>query len=184
MNSCRAIAEMLQEFQQYQAYDELEAQHQRKLIDLIKTSPDPLDADRFEPGHATGSVWVVDPMTRKVAMIFHKKVRRWLQPGGHAELDEPNVKVAALREAQEELGLQLDFEQASLFDIDVHWIPGDRYPEHWHFDVRYLCLCEEQPLTAESEDCPARWFDWDELLALERDADLDRMMQKTIDRFF
>jgi hypothetical protein len=63
MNSCRAIAEMLQEFQRYQAYDEVEAEHQRQLIDLIQTSPDPLDADRFEPGHATGSVTRLYPMT-------------------------------------------------------------------------------------------------------------------------
>ncbi len=180
MDSSRAIVEMLQEFQLYQAYDELEAQHQQKLIDLIKTSPDPLDADRFDPGHATGSVWIVDPVRRQVAMIFHRKLKRWLQPGGHAELDEPNLKVAALREAQEELGLQLDFEQASLFDIDVHLIPGGRYPEHWHFDVRYLCLCEVQPLTPESEDSPAQWFDLDDLAASEQDAGLTRMIKKTI----
>ncbi len=183
MNSCRAITEMLQEFQRYQPYDEVEAQHQHQLIDLINTSPDPLDADRFDPGHATGSVWIFDPVRRQVAMIFHNKIKRWLQPGGHAELDEPNLKVAALREAQEELGLQLDFEQASLFDIDVHLIPANRYPEHWHFDVRYLCLCDVQPLTAESEDSPAQWFTLDDLATSERDAGLDRMIQKTIDRF-
>ncbi len=174
---------MLHEFQRYQPYDNVEAQHQSQLIDLIKTSPDPLDADRFEPGHATGSVWIFDPVSRQVAMIFHNKLKRWLQPGGHAELDEPNLKVAALREAQEELGLQLDFEQASLFDLDVHLIPASRYPEHWHFDVRYLCLCDVQPLTAESEDSPVRWFDLDDLRTLGLDSGLDRMMKKTIDRF-
>jgi hypothetical protein len=48
-------------------------------------------------------------------------------------------------------------------------------------EVRYLCLCEVQPLTAESEDSPAQWFDLDYLAASERDAGLDRMIQKTID---
>lgn len=183
MNSSRAIAKMLEEFQSYQPYDELEAQHQHQLIDLFKTNADPLDADCFKPGHATGSVWIFDPTNRQVAMIFHNKIKRWLQPGGHAELDEPNLKVAALREAQEEVGLQLDFEQASLFDLDVHLIPQGHYPEHWHFDVRYLCLCAVQPLTAESKDSPVQWFDLDYLVSLGLDAGLDRMIQKTIDRF-
>jgi len=124
MSSSRAIAAMLQEFQSYQPYDTLEADHQRKLIQLIQTNLDPLDADCFEPGHGTGSVWIFDPVKRQVAMVFHKKMKRWLQPGGHADFDEPNLKVAALREAKEEVGLQLNFEQAIVFDIDVHVIPA------------------------------------------------------------
>ena len=180
MSSSRAIAAMLQEFQSYQPYDTLEADHQRKLIQLIQTNLDPLDADCFEPGHGTGSVWIFDPIKRQVAMVFHKKMKRWLQPGGHADFDEPNLKVAALREAKEEVGLQLNFEQAIVFDIDVHVIPASRYPEHWHFDVRYLCLCEVQPLTPESEDTPAQWFDVSELASWSLDPGLDRMLQKTI----
>ncbi len=182
MNPNRAIDEMLAEFENYQPYDKVETQHQRQLIELITNSTDPLDADHFEPGHATGSVWIFDPVKRQIAMIFHNKIKRWLQPGGHAELDEPNLKVTALREAQEELGLQLNFEQASLFDLDVHLIPANpRYPEHWHFDVRYLCLCEVQPLVAESEDSPVQWFDLDCLAVAGLDAGLDRMIKKTID---
>ena len=67
-----------------------------------------------------------------------------------------------------------------MFDIDVHVIPASRYPEHWHFDVRYLCLCEVQPLTPESEDTPAQWFDVNELASWSLDPGLDRMLQKTI----
>jgi 8-oxo-dGTP pyrophosphatase MutT (NUDIX family) len=98
-------------------------------------------------------------------------------------LDEPNLEVTALREAEEELGLRLNFEQASLFDLDVHLIPASRYPEHLHFDVRYLCLCDFQPLIAESEDSPVQWFDLDYLASLEFDSGLDRMIKKTTDRF-
>ena len=180
MSSNRAIAAMLQEFQSYQPYNELEADHQRKLIHLVQTNADPLDADCFEPGHGTGSVWIFDPVKRQVAMVFHKKMKRWLQPGGHADAGEQNLKVAALREAQEEVGLQFNAEQAIVFDIDVHVIPVGRYPEHLHFDVRYLCLCEVQPLTPESESTPAQWFHVDELATWPLDSGLDRMLQKTI----
>ncbi len=180
MNSSRAIAAMLQEFQSYQAYDELEAHHQSQLIYLLQTQPDPLDADCFEPGHGTGSVWIFDPEKQQVAMVFHKKAKRWLQPGGHADFNEPNLKVAALREAQEEVGLQLNVEQAIVFDIDVHLIPAGRYPEHWHFDVRYLCLYAVQPLRPESEETPAQWFDLEELALWSLDSGLNRMLQKTI----
>ena len=180
MNSSRSIAAMLQEFQSYQPYDELEAHHQRQLIHLIQTSVDPLDSDCFEPGHGTGSVWIFDPEKQKVAMVFHKKMKCWLQPGGHVDFNEPNLKVAALREAQEEVGLTLNAEQAVVFDIDVHLIPAGRYPEHWHFDVRYLCLCTVRPLTPESDDTPAQWFDLKEIASWSLDPGLDRMLKKTI----
>ena len=39
----------------------------------------------------------------KVLLLFHTKLKRWLQPGGHA--DDPNLARVALREAEEETGI-------------------------------------------------------------------------------
>ena len=43
----------------------------------------------------------------RILLIHHRKLDKWLPLGGHIELDE-DPEVAALREAQEESGLQVE----------------------------------------------------------------------------
>lgn len=43
----------------------------------------------------------------KVLVIHHRNLNRWLPLGGHIELDE-DPEIAALREAQEESGLEVE----------------------------------------------------------------------------
>src|SRR6185295_2597313 len=45
---------------------------------------------------------------QKVLLIHHRKLDRWLPLGGHIELDE-DPEIAALREAKEESGLDVEF---------------------------------------------------------------------------
>ena len=43
------------------------------------------------PGHLTGSAFVVDSSAERALLLFHTKLQRWLQPGGHADGDtNPN----------------------------------------------------------------------------------------------
>jgi 8-oxo-dGTP pyrophosphatase MutT (NUDIX family) len=90
------------------------------------------------PGHFTGSAWLVDATGREALLTHHRKLQRWLQPGGHADGDADIATVAA-REAEEEsgiAGLSLD---PQLFDIDRHRIPArGEEPEHWHYDLRFV----------------------------------------------
>jgi 8-oxo-dGTP pyrophosphatase MutT (NUDIX family) len=44
---------------------------------------------------------------RKVLLILHRKLKKWLPLGGHVELDE-EPETAALREAYEESGLEVE----------------------------------------------------------------------------
>ena len=53
-----------------------------------------------------GTVYIVNPDTREFLLIFHRKLGRWLPPGGHVEEHENNVQ-AAIREAKEELGINV-----------------------------------------------------------------------------
>jgi 8-oxo-dGTP pyrophosphatase MutT (NUDIX family) len=111
------------------------------------------------PGHLTGSAWVINHERSKVLLVHHAKLRRWLQPGGHADGDEDILRVA-LRELGEETGLK-NFVLAipSLFDIDIHTIPQRTdFPEHLHYDVRFLIEADEQePLTIDHESTGIRW---------------------------
>jgi len=90
-------------------------------------------------GHITGSAWIVDRTGTRVLLTHHRKLNRWLQPGGHADGD-PDVLAVALREGLEETGLEsLEPVVTEVFDLDIHPIParGDD-PEHFHYDVRFL----------------------------------------------
>jgi 8-oxo-dGTP pyrophosphatase MutT (NUDIX family) len=89
-------------------------------------------------GHLTGSAWVVSGDGRRVLLMHHRKLNRWLQPGGHADGDV-NLAQVALREAREETGLRDLVIEGGIFDLDRHRIParGDE-AEHWHYDVRFV----------------------------------------------
>ena len=54
--------------------------------------------------HFCASAFIIDPYTKKILLIKHKKNRKWTQPGGHIEGDE-TPEEAALREVYEETGL-------------------------------------------------------------------------------
>ena len=73
------------------------------ILDLLDTAADVLDRT-CRPGHLTGSALVVDPSDRRILLLFHTKLQRWLQPGGHADGDADLARVA-LREAVEETGI-------------------------------------------------------------------------------
>src|SRR5580765_477550 len=53
----------------------------------------------------TVAIFVVQ--NRKVLLIHHRQLNKWLPVGGHIELDE-DPEAAALREAREETGLEIE----------------------------------------------------------------------------
>jgi len=53
-----------------------------------------------------GTVYIVNPDTKEFLLIFHRKLGRWLPPGGHTEEKENNMQ-AAIREAKEEICLDV-----------------------------------------------------------------------------
>jgi len=137
-------------------------------------------------GHLTGSAFVVDAQAR-VLLTYHRKLQRWLQVGGHTEAHEHDVADAALREAQEESGLDdLVFHPAQgrrPIDVDVHRIPArPKEAAHDHLDLRYVIFAptpEAIVCSEESEDL--RWFPLGGLEDLGFDPALRRALAKTAD---
>lgn len=56
--------------------------------------------------HFCASAFIIDPYTKKILLVKHKKNRKWTQPGGHMEENE-TPEETALREAYEETGLHV-----------------------------------------------------------------------------
>ena len=133
--------------------------------------------------HLTGSAFVLDP-SHRVLFTFHAKLKRWLQLGGHSELDEQCLSETALREAREESGLtDLVFHPAlvpRLLDVDVHVIPERKTkPEHYHLDFRYVFLtCAPNRIVVSSESHSLEWFSIDEAMQLDIDPALSRALGK------
>jgi len=104
----------------------------------------------------------------KVLMIRHKQLNRWLPVGGHIELDE-NPEQAALREAKEESGLDVELvgERSPLMNeegllpllapryMDIHLIKAP----HWHIGMVYFAKVKSGEVTLNREEHhDIRWF--------------------------
>ena len=136
------------------------------------------------PGHLTGSAWLVDRTGGRVLLTHHRKLNKWLQLGGHADGDGDLARVA-LREAEEESGLNDLVVEPAIFDLDRHMIPArGSEPAHWHYDVRFVVRAtasEEFVVTHESHALA-----WREIAEIVVDSSVDeslrRMACKWLDR--
>jgi 8-oxo-dGTP pyrophosphatase MutT (NUDIX family) len=153
----------------YRPIDALDAGHHRALIELARGVGDCFSRAQFEPGHVTASAFVLDPNRERLALILHKKLGRWLQPGGHVEPTDDDLESAARREVLEEIGLdRLVRIDRGAFDVDVHEIPARREePRHHHFDVRFAFAAVSVEASAASDEVSG--FRWVALSDLEDD---------------
>ena len=119
--------------------------------------------------HFCASVFVIDPATKKLLLVYHSKFGKWVQPGGHIEDDE-TPEETALREVYEETGLKVQ-------------LIGERFPREndfirplgiqknrgkngdIHVDITYVAI----PINIidvnnkDDEITEARWFSRNEL---------------------
>ncbi|GHE80720.1 NUDIX hydrolase [Streptomyces spiralis] len=106
-------------------------------------------------GHITASALVVDVERGRVLLTLHKKLRMWLQMGGHCEPGDATLAAAALREATEESGI------AGLALLPGGPVRLDRHltPCAWHLDVQYAAVAPPGAVEAISdESLDLRWF--------------------------
>ena len=147
---------------------------------LLREAPDPFT--RAVRDHVTASAVVARPDGGAFLLVHHRRLDRWLQPGGHVEPEDASVFDAALREAREETGVE-DLAAplgGRVLDVDVHPIPArpDR-PAHVHFDLRHLLTTTATRFAVAAEEVRrAAWFTFDEALAAGADASLARALRK------
>ncbi len=174
---CTAVRALLQ---RHEAADELEQRHLDAMLALIEVVGDPFSRRHFKPGHFTASAFVLSPDETGLLMILHRKLGRWLQPGGHIDAEDETVLAATRREVAEETGLDgLEVLGEGLLDVDVHAIPplaGE--PAHSHFDLRFLFRSPEWKLGDSAEIDGIRWVPRDEVPALQTDESVLRALAR------
>jgi 8-oxo-dGTP pyrophosphatase MutT (NUDIX family) len=168
---------------QLKNYNSIFAEEQIFVQQFLKLLEHPDAFQRHHlPGHITGSSWILDHSQQFVLLVHHGTLNKWLQPGGHAD-GEDNVLNVALREAQEETGLQrFHILQPEIFDLDIHPIPARAgFPDHLHYDIRFLFeadISEKVIVSDESHD--VAWMSVDTLEKLtDNNPSMMRMARKT-----
>lgn len=122
--------------------------------------------------HFCSTVYVYNKKTSMFLFINHKKVNKWLAPGGHIEENE-DPETAAVREVKEETGLDVRLigkrfpEEGDLirpYGIQLNIVKDG---EHEHFDLIYLAfpISSIEPKLNERETDGINWFTLEEILS-------------------
>jgi 8-oxo-dGTP pyrophosphatase MutT (NUDIX family) len=126
-------------------------------------------------GHITASALVVAPDSGRVLLTLHRKLRMWLQMGGHCEPEDTSLAGAALREATEESGI------AGLRLLRPEPVRLDRHhtPCAWHLDVQYAAVAPANAVEVVSEESlDLRWYAFDEVGSVA-DESVERLAART-----
>lgn len=138
--------------------------------------------------HFTATAFIVDSRKRTL-LLWHKRLQRWMPPGGHVEPDEA-PEDAAKRECKEETGMDVEIlgdPQADLFEgnrsegrmlkkpiamllEEIPACPERNEPAHQHMDFLFVAkpTDESQLLVLdEAEGREMRWFTRDDVATLD-----------------
>ena len=150
---------------------------QKRILALLADYPDALERS-CRPGHLTGSALVIDPVGHRILVLYHSKLQRWLQPGGHADGDSDLARVA-LREAVEETGIDDLRLVEPAIDLDVHRVDPPGESPHEHHDVRFLVVAPNGAEPVINHESKAfRWIISSELFNVNAESGLCRLVDR------
>lgn len=129
---------------------------------LLEFSESPCSRSYYYPGHITTSGAVIHPDGAQLLLVHHRRLHRWLLPGGHVEPDDASLAASAAREVLEETGVAVAAE-APLVNLDVHSIPPKRgEPPHLHHDLIFAYRAASVVTACSEESHEVVWCGLDE----------------------
>ena len=147
--------------------------------------------------HFTATAYVLKE--DKTLLIYHKKLQKWLPPGGHVEENETPVE-AAKRETLEETGLEIEIikdenlwiisPNASSFERPYLCLlenipPFGNKPAHQHVDMIYIATPSGGKEIAELvENGELKWFSQQDLLSLKPEEEIFADTLETLAHLF
>jgi 8-oxo-dGTP pyrophosphatase MutT (NUDIX family) len=90
--------------------------------------------------HLTATCYIIK--NKKALLVFHKKLQKWLPPGGHIE-DGETPGQAARRETREETGIDVELITSEELNIFT--------PHARSIERPFMCLIEEIPANLKEE---------------------------------
>jgi 8-oxo-dGTP diphosphatase len=128
-----------------------------------------------------------------VLLVEHRKLGRWLYPGGHIDPDEDPAQ-AVIREVAEETGITCKIIAESRFShpavgvlpspftICVQDIPGDAENEsHQHIDMVYVLTPGSGQATPQVEEVTGcAWVSLDKVADLDTPPELPALIEKAV----
>ena len=173
--------EFLSRLKSYTPSNKEENQFKNSIIEFVKTNPSCFERSSKD-GHITGSAFILDRDRKYVLLTHHRKLNKWLQPGGHAD-GESDILNVALREAEEETGLKSVIPiSKQIFDIDIHPIPAHgNERKHLHYDIRFLFEADrKEKIIVSDESNTVEWKPIWDINTLSFNESLCRMVKKVI----
>ena len=138
---------------------------------LLAEVDEPWMRSLFDPGHYMASGFVASPDHRAILLVEHRRLERWLQPGGHYEVGDRTVDGAARREVHEETGIgDLESLADRVLRIDAHAIPArSDEPAHTHFDLAMAYVAPTWDIGPIDEVLDAAWVPFEDLVDIDTD---------------
>jgi 8-oxo-dGTP pyrophosphatase MutT (NUDIX family) len=129
------------------------------ILMLLECSLQPFSRDQFNPGHITCTGLVLAADGERLLLVHHRRLDRWLLPGGHVEPEDAVIWDTASREVVEETGAILEPNPAPvLAGVDVHGIPRrGREPFHLHHDLIFHFRAASEDLRVSAESRAVTW---------------------------
>jgi 8-oxo-dGTP pyrophosphatase MutT (NUDIX family) len=157
----------------------------QETLDLLRAGGVALERTAFTPGHVTASAIVLSRDGARVLLVYHPRLGRWLQPGGHLESGDTSVVRAATREVLEETGVPVDSRVVpALVGVDVHEIPpGPGEPAHRHHDLCFRFVAADRAPAPPPASLTTTWCPVERLAELGPDPALQGAVGRAVRRF-